>query len=98
MYVFAKEGWPKCYQLFLENYDTLVLDPPRTGLGVEVAETILGMGFKKIVYVSCDPMSLREDTNLLARQYFLNSVQPVDMFPRTDHVETVAVFRNKNLT
>ena len=84
--------------LFGKNYDTLVLDPPRTGLGAEVAETILGMGFKKIVYVSCDPLSLREDTNLLARQYFLNSVQPVDMFPRTDHVETVAVFRNKNLT
>ncbi len=77
------------------GYDTLVLDPPRMGLGEAVCETILNSDFAKIIYVSCDPKTLAQDSKILTRKYFLNSIQPVDMFPKTEHLETVAIFRKK---
>lgn len=81
--------------LLVKGYDTLVLDPPRAGLGPDVCNTIVESNVQKIIYVSCDPKTLAEDSLLLTKQFFLNSLQPVDMFPRTDHLETVAIFRRK---
>jgi 23S rRNA (uracil1939-C5)-methyltransferase len=74
------------------SHEILVVDPPRSGLERNCVNAILAMDFKKIIYVSCNPETLEEDARNLSRQYTLKSVQPVDMFPQTFHIESVAVF------
>lgn len=71
--------------------DIVVLDPPRTG-AVEVIDDLPRFGAQTIVYVSCDPTTLARDLRrLLQYGYRLQAVQPLDMFPQTYHVETIAV-------
>ena len=71
---------------------TVVVDPPRDGLGRQGVETVAGTGADMVVYVSCDPASLGRDVGLLtALGYRLARVSPVDLFPQTHHVEAVAV-------
>jgi len=74
------------------NIDRLLLDPPRTGCEPEALETILELAPEKIVYVSCDPATLARDLKVLCSTgaYRLKKVQPVDMFPQTFHIETIA--------
>ncbi|MBL0266052.1 MAG: 23S rRNA (uracil(1939)-C(5))-methyltransferase RlmD [Leptospiraceae bacterium] len=74
------------------SHEILVVDPPRSGLERNCVNAILAMNFKKIIYVSCNPETLEEDARNLSRQYTLKSVQPVDMFPQTFHIESVAIF------
>jgi 23S rRNA (uracil1939-C5)-methyltransferase len=74
------------------SYEILVVDPPRSGLERNCVNAILGMNFKKIIYVSCNPETLEEDARTLSKKYALKSVQPVDMFPQTYHIESVAIF------
>ncbi|WP_246047673.1 23S rRNA (uracil(1939)-C(5))-methyltransferase RlmD [Leptospira ilyithenensis] len=81
--------------LLAQDYSTVVLDPPRSGLGEEVALELANSRIQKIIYVSCDPISLRDDVRILSKNYYLSSLQPVDMFPKTDHLETVAVLNRK---
>lgn len=72
--------------------DTVVVDPPRKGLAPEVVETVADMGPEKIVYVSCDPATLARDLGLFTqRGYKARRLSAVDMFPRTPHVECVAL-------
>jgi 23S rRNA (uracil1939-C5)-methyltransferase len=72
--------------------DVIVLDPPRKGCEPELIETIAKMAPQRVVYVSCDPATLARDLKLFAAKgYELQAVTPVDMFPRTAHVETVAL-------
>jgi len=74
--------------------DGLLIDPPRAGLAPEVIESASATRAKTIVYVSCDPATLARDAkSLQANGYGLERATPVDMFPQTYHVETVAVFR-----
>lgn len=74
--------------------DAIVLDPPRAGCTPEALEAFVGCGATRIVYVSCDPATLARDAKRLsAHGYTLTSVQPVDMFPQTHHIECVAVFQ-----
>jgi 23S rRNA (uracil1939-C5)-methyltransferase len=76
-----------------ERWDVAVVDPPRTGLGEVGVEAITGGHPRAVVYVSCDPASLARDARLLdGRGYRLERATPVDMFPQTFHVETVARF------
>ncbi len=71
--------------------DVIVLDPPRAGCAPEVLTAAVGMNPLKIIYVSCNPATLARDVAILREKgYFLRRAQPVDMFPRTVHVETVA--------
>lgn len=72
--------------------DVLVLDPPRKGCQRELFDVIEKMSPKKIVYVSCDPATLARDLEILKeKNYITQKVTPVDMFPRTPHVETVCL-------
>lgn len=76
-------------------FDVIVVDPPRTGLGSDLCETILSTDVKRVIYVSCNPASLAKDLNLLTRKYNVNLIQPVDMFPFTSHVEVVTMLELK---
>jgi 23S rRNA (uracil1939-C5)-methyltransferase len=72
--------------------DTLVLDPPRTGLSREAMSGVLGLKIPRLVYVSCDPATLARDVKRCAEVgYRLDHLEAFDLFPNTAHVETLAV-------
>jgi 23S rRNA (uracil1939-C5)-methyltransferase len=76
-----------------EPVDLLALDPPRSGAGEQVIEQIARLNARRIAYVSCDPATLARDArHLTERGFELQEVQPVDLFPQTYHVESVALF------
>lgn len=77
-----------------EKIDTIVVDPPRAGLDKKGIETILKINPNQIIYVSCDPVTLARDINLL-KCYKVISVTPFDMFPQTHHVENVCLLKLK---
>lgn len=77
---------------FIAHYgrpDVIITDPPRAGMHEDVVKTILAAEPKRIVYVSCNPATQARDLNLLDAKYKVTRVQPVDMFPHTQHVENV---------
>jgi 23S rRNA (uracil1939-C5)-methyltransferase len=75
-----------------EAPDVVVLDPPRTGLGPEAIKDLVRLKPPRVVLVACDPAALARDVKaLLAGGYKLRSVQPLDLFPMTHHVEAVAL-------
>ena len=69
--------------------DVIILDPPRAGVDEPVIDVILNAAPKRIVYVSCNPATQARDIALMDGMYRVESVQPVDMFPHTHHVENV---------
>ena len=75
------------------TFDAVVLDPPREGCDAAVVDRLLSeRGPARVVYVSCDPESLARDLARITRRgYAIASMQPVDMFPHTPHIETVVV-------
>ena len=76
-----------------QRVDIVVLDPPRAGAGPEVIRELAALGPRRMVYVSCDPATLARDAvHLAAAGYHLVEAQPVDLFPQTFHVETVALW------
>ena len=76
----------------LPELDTVIFDPPRVGLDKELIKMVLRSAAKKIVYVSCNPATQKRDLDLLTDGGFsLQSLQGVDMFPLTAHIESVAV-------
>jgi 23S rRNA (uracil-5-)-methyltransferase RumA len=76
-----------------ETFDTVVLDPPRTGASAEAIAGVIALVPSRVVYVSCDPATLARDAALLVSGgYRLVSVEAFDLFPNTAHVETMAVF------
>lgn len=78
------------------NVDTVVVDPPRRGCHKQLLEGLLQLSPANLVYVSCNPATLARDLRLFcAEKYVLSLVQPVDMFPRTHHVETVCLLSKK---
>ena len=81
-----------------DSIDAAVVDPPRAGCGPKVVKALLDHQVKRIVYVSCDPSTLARDARqLLDGGYRLIEVQPIDLFPQTYHIETVALFvRSEN--
>ena len=70
--------------------DLLVIDPPRAGMHKDVLKKVLDMIPPKIVYVSCNPATMARDFLSLKEAYRVEAVQPVDMFPHTHHIESVA--------
>lgn len=75
--------------------DVLITDPPRAGMHQEVVETLLALAPPKIVYISCNPATQARDILLLKEAYELVKVTPVDMFPHTSHIESVALLKRK---
>ncbi len=73
--------------------DVVVVDPPRAGLHKDVAETLLTTDAKTLVYVSCNPATQARDLEILCRNYQIEKVQPVDMFPHTHHVENIVLLK-----
>ncbi len=79
------------------KFDVIILDPPRAGLHPKARETVLEHKPKKIVYVSCNTSTFARDLGeMLKAGYELRTVQPVDLFPHTAHIETVALLQRKD--
>ncbi len=70
--------------------DVMIIDPPRAGMHKDVVRRIIDMAPGRIVYVSCNPSTMARDLDLLKESYAVQEVQPVDMFPHTYHIESVA--------
>ena len=83
--LFGKMGGP----------DVVITDPPRSGMHKDVVMAILKAAPERIVYVSCNPATQARDIQLLSEKYLVDSIQPVDMFPQTQHVENVALLIRK---
>ena len=77
------------------DIDILVVDPPRSGLDDKLLSSILKSGIKRIIYVSCNPATLAKNLSVLKDKYQVKYIQPVDMFPFSAHVETVALLTKK---
>ena len=77
------------------NPDIIITDPPRDGMHKDVIKEILKLKTKTIVYVSCNPATQLRDLEKLKEKYAILKVQPVDMFPHTDHVENVVLLKHK---
>ena len=75
--------------------DVIITDPPRAGMHEDVINVILHAAPRRIVYVSCNPATQARDLALLDKQYRVTRVQPVDMFPHTQHVENVVLLERK---
>ncbi len=74
--------------------DSVVLDPPRAGLGLEATRMLARIGPREVTYVSCDPATLARDLRILVDAgYTITRLDLLDMFPQTFHLETVAKLR-----
>lgn len=78
-----------------EKPSIIVVDPPRAGLDITTINTILKLLPKKIIYTSCDPMTLARDLKILKEKYNILEITPFDMFPNTYHVENVVLLDKK---
>lgn len=81
----------------IENtyFDVVIVDPPRAGLGEKTKEHLLNINSKIIIYVSCNPNTLKKDIEKLKEKYQLVEITPINMFPKTEHIECVSLLINK---
>ena len=80
----------------LKDIDVVIVDPPRSGLHQHTREYLIREKVPKIIYVSCDLMTLKRDLEEFMEEYTVLSVTPVDLFPNTYHVENVCVLKQKD--
>ena len=72
-----------------QQIDTLIVDPPRSGLDDTMLDCIMKSKIKQIVYVSCNPATLAKNLNVLSKYYRIDTLIPVDMFSQTAHIESI---------
>lgn len=70
--------------------DVLVVDPPRAGLPPKVVRSVLRLAPKHLIYISCNPQSFRDNVQAMRRQFQVEQITPVDLFPHTPHIELIA--------
>lgn len=87
----VEELLPKIIEKEKIKPNVVFVDPPRKGLDNNTIELLKKLEPEKIVYISCNPATLARDLNYLEEKYEIKMVQPVDMFPYTNHIENVAV-------
>ena len=75
--------------------DVIITDPPRSGMHEKVVRQIVDARPKKVIYISCNPATQARDIQLMSEHYKATDVQPVDMFPHTQHVENIALLERK---
>ncbi len=79
-----------------EPVDVIVMDPPRTGCEKDVLRVIATRAPRKLVYVTCDPVTQARDIAFFIQEgYRLKTIQPLDMFPQTKHIEAVALLERR---
>lgn len=78
-----------------KDIDLVVLDPPRSGLSLEAISNVLSINPKKIIYVSCEPITLARDLNIIKEHYDIKEVTVLDMFPNTYHCESITVLERR---
>lgn len=88
---------PKIVKANAGKHISIVVDPPRKGLGEGICNTLLASNADNIVYISCDSATLARDLALLSVKYTITYAQPWDMFPQTDQVETLVCLVRKRL-
>ena len=79
-----------------EKVDIVIMDPPRAGSDTKFMSSLVRMNPEKVVYVSCNPVTLKRDLQYLQRSYTIEKIQPIDMFPFTDHCETIVRLISRN--
>ena len=80
----------------VDSIDTIVVDPPRSGLSPEGINNILTITPQSIIYISCDPVTLSRDLKILSTQYDVKKVYLLDMFSYTYHLENICILERKN--
>ena len=75
--------------------ETVIVNPPRKGLTGQLVALLPRLGCSRVVYMSCNPETLRRDVEALTDSFTLKSLQPLDMFPQTEHIEVVAVLERR---
>ena len=78
-----------------DNFDIVIVDPPRSGLSKKVINNLLEINSNKIIYISCNPSTLKRDIDLLSN-YELKEVSAFNMFSGTKHVETICILKEGN--
>ena len=76
--------------------DVLITDPPRDGMHPKVVQKLLDLKIPKIVYVSCNTATQARDLEVMRGEYQVESVQPIDMFPQTHHIENILLLKLKS--
>ena len=77
------------------KYDAIIVDPPRSGLDKKTKQTLLKLKSPKIIYISCDPLTLARDINILKESYNLEQISLIDMFPNSYHCESITLLKLK---
>ncbi len=81
-----------------ERFDVVIMDPPRAGASLDFLKSLVILAPEKVVYISCNPETQARDLSYLTRKgYKVRRIQPVDMFPHTEHVETVALLSRQKV-
>jgi len=80
---------------FISNLSTVIVDPPRPGLSKRVKGILSEIGVNRIIYISCNPVVLKEDLKTFVKFYKIKKVIPVDMFPHTKHLEVVCILEHR---
>jgi 23S rRNA (uracil1939-C5)-methyltransferase len=79
-----------------KNFDVVIVDPPRSGLSELSINEVISVGTDRVVYVSCDPVTLARDLNIFKEYYHIKEISLFEMFPNTHHVESVCLLEKKS--